>query len=121
VGKLAKHQKVSNHWPGEWTRCSLLQLCVLLEKMLEKTMKKNQNSYCGSNYLQLSRLYHQQLNPPHNNVLHNSMHRMFLALVISYEIQELKGASMNESSLSLVHHYNNKHQNRISRIRNQAL
>jgi hypothetical protein len=77
VGKLAKYQKVSNHWPGEWTRCSL-QLCVLVGKMLEKTMKKNQNSYSGSNYLQLSRLYH-QLSPPHNNVLH-SMHRIFLAL-----------------------------------------
>jgi hypothetical protein len=77
VGKLAKHQKVSNHWPGEWTRYSL-QLCVLVEKMLEKTVKKNQNSYCGSNYLQLSWLHH-QLSPTHNNVLH-SMHRMFLAL-----------------------------------------
>jgi hypothetical protein len=77
VGKLAKCQKVSNHWPGEWTQYSL-HLCVLVEKMLEKTMKRNQNNYCGSNYLQLSWLYH-QLSPSHNNVLH-SMHRMFFAL-----------------------------------------
>ncbi len=88
MGQPAEKQKASEHWPdGERPRCSL-QLCSPVQPLLDDIVKKNHNSYCGSNYLQFRWCDH-ELSPLPNNYIRHSLRQMNISCnLISYVFSE---------------------------------